>query len=293
MHHFTISDIENLSGIKAHTLRVWEQRYNLLQPKRRESKHRYYDNEDLRHILQIAHLNRNGYKISKIARMSAEQMRTLSLDKGINDALYESFIEQLFNACKEFDEDRFNKIFHTIYLHIGFEKVVTQIFYPLLERVGIYWMTNTTLPVQEHFTSHLIIKKIMVAIQALENPAGGGVTVLFNPTGEYHEIPVLFIKYLLKKNGKRSQYFGAGVEMTTIEDYVKLQPVNRLHVHIITNFTSLTMDELAHQMLERFTKQEIVFSGPLVTSVHVKHKRLTLIHSLQEMIEFCNGNEVI
>ncbi len=293
MDHFTISDIENLSGIKAHTLRIWEQRYNLLQPKRRESKHRYYNNEDLQHILQIAHLNRNGYKISRIARMSAEQMRTLSLDKGIDTALYENFVEQLFNACREFDEERFNKIFHTIFLHIGFEKVMTQIFYPLLERAGIYWMTNAARPVQEHFISHLIIKKILVAIQVLENPSNGGVTVLFNPSGEHHEIPLLFIRYLLKKNGKKSRFFGAGVDVNAVEEYIKLQPVNRLHIHVITNFSGISMDEFSEQMLSRFTKQEIVLSGPLAASVSIKHKRLTLIHSLQELLEFCNGTEVI
>ena len=293
MDHFSISDIENLSGIKSHTLRIWEQRYSLLRPKRRDSKHRYYDNEDLRHILQIAHLNRNGFKISKIANMTTDELRTLALDKGIQDVLYENFIEQLLAACKEFDEERFNKVFHTIFLHIGFEKVVTQIFYPLLERIGIYWMTENTRPVQEHFTSHMIIKKLLVALQALDAPAGGPVTIIFNPSGEHHEIPVLFIQYLLKKNGKRCRFFGADVQLAAIEEYIKLHQVNRLHSHIITNFSNHTMDELAEQMLTRFPKQEIVISGPQSKNVSIKNKRLTLLNSMNELIGFCNTSEVI
>lgn len=292
MELFTISDIENLSGIKAHTLRVWEQRYSLLHPKRRESKHRYYDNEDLRHILQIAQLNRSGYKISKIAKMSPEQLKTLTLDKAVADALYENFIDQLVLACKEFDEERFNKIFHTIFLHIGFEKVVLNIFYPLLQRIGVYWMTETARPVQEHFASHLIIKKMMVAIHALDAPVNGSVTALFNPVGEHHEIPVLFIQYLLKKNGKRSRYFGADLQPGVIEDYMKQQPLEKLHMHVITNLSNLTMNELATEMINRFTKLEIIISGPQAAKVSIHHKRLTLLTSMEDLMKFCNGSDV-
>jgi MerR family transcriptional regulator, light-induced transcriptional regulator len=293
MELFTISDIENLSGIKAHTLRIWELRYNILRPKRRESKHRYYDNEDLRQILQIAHLNRTGFKISKIAKMTTEQMRTLALDKGIEDTLYENFVTQLVQACNDFDEERFNKIYHTIFLHIGFEKVVIHIFYPLLQRIGVYWMTESVRPAQEHFASHQIIKKMLVGIQALESPQGGSITALFNPTGEHHEIPVLFIQYLLKRSGKRSRYFGADVQLSTVEQYMKQQQVSRLHIHVITNFSNLTMDELAEQMLNRFPMLEIVISGPKSANVTTKNKRLTLLTSLESLVHFCNGKDVI
>jgi DNA-binding transcriptional MerR regulator len=293
LNHFSISDIENLSGIKAHTLRIWEQRYSLLSPKRRESKHRYYDNEDLRQILQIAHLHRNGFKISKIAGMSREELRLQAFDKGTQEALYENFIQQLLIAGKELDEEHFNKVFHTIFLHIGFEKVVTHIFYPALERIGIYWMTENTRPVQEHFTSHLIIKKLLVALQSLDIPKTGPVTIIFNPSGEHHEIPVLFIQYLLKKSGKRCRFFGADVQLSAIEEYIKLRPVNRLHSHIITNFSNYSMDELAQQMLNRFPKQEIVISGPQSKNVTIKNKRLTLLSSMNELIGFCNETEVI
>lgn len=288
MNLFSISDIENLSGIKAHTLRIWEQRYSLLLPKRRESKHRYYDNEDLRQILQIAHLNRNGFKISKIARMNSEQIKTLAMEKGVTDCLYETFVEQLLLACNELDEEKFNKTYLPVSQQISFEKLVLNIFYPLLERIGIYWMTENTRPVQEHFASHLIIKKILTAIHALEPAPANDTTILFNPVGEHHEIPILFIQYLLKKNGKQTRYFGADIPIDVLKDYLNCQQVNKLHLHVITNFSHVTMDEMAQQLLNSFTQQTIVISGPLTKNISIHHHRLVILGSMDELLAFCN-----
>lgn len=288
MDLFTISDIENLSGIKAHTLRIWEQRYNILRPQRRESKHRFYSNEDLKHILQIAQLNRAGYKISKIARLNAEQLRDMASEKGVVVSLHENFINQMLQASKEFDEERFNKIFHAIYMHIGFERTVLHIFYPMLQRIGLFWMTDQTRPVQEHFASHMIIKKMMVAIHSLDAAPSGEVTVLFNPEGENHEIPLLFTHYLLKKNGKRSRLFGANVSLDAIEEYTRLQKVDKLHLHVITNFSYKTMDEMVAEILQRFSSQTIILSGPQVQHINIRNPRLQLINSLDQLLDLCN-----
>lgn len=288
MDLFTISDIENLSGIKAHTLRIWEQRYKILRPQRRESKHRFYSNDDLKQILQIAQLNKAGYKISKIARLSVEQLRDMASEKGLVVSLHENFINQLYQASRDFDEERFNKIFHAIYMHIGFERTVLHVFYPLLQRIGLYWMTDQTRPVQEHFASHMVIKKMMVAIHSLEAPPSGEVTVLFNPEGENHEIPLLFTQYLLKKNGKRSRFFGANVSLDAIEEYSRLQKVDKLHLHVITNFSNRTMDEMVEEILKRFTAQRIIVSGPQVQHINIRDHRLQLINSMDQLLGLCN-----
>lgn len=288
MDLFTISDIENLSGIKAHTLRIWEQRYKILRPQRRESKHRFYSNDDLKQILQIAQLNKAGYKISKIARLSVEQLRDMASEKGLVFSLHENFINQLYQASRDFDEERFNKIFHAIYMHIGFERTVLHVFYPLLQRIGLYWMTDQTRPVQEHFASHMVIKKMMVAIHSLETPPSGEVTVLFNPEGENHEIPLLFTHYLLKKNGKRSRFFGANVSLDAIEEYSRLQKVDKLHLHVITNFSNRTMGEMVEEILKRFTAQRIIVSGPQVQHINIRDHRLQLINSMDQLLGLCN-----
>ena len=120
MNFFSISDIESLTGIKAHTLRIWEQRYDLLNPKRKESKHRLYDNEDLKYILRIAFLYHNGYKISKIVSLSEEEIKKMALETTPGKENYQVFVNQLTEASIDFDQVRFEKILHNLVLHLGF-----------------------------------------------------------------------------------------------------------------------------------------------------------------------------
>jgi DNA-binding transcriptional MerR regulator len=288
MDYFSISDIEHLSGIKAHTLRIWEQRYRILVPKRKESKHRFYDNEDLKRILQIAHLNRNGHKISKIARMTDEQIRTLTLQEELNESIYENFIHQFMEACRNFDEDRFNKFFHTVYQHLGFEKTVLHIFYPVLERIGRNWMTDQVMPVQEHFASNMISRKIQLAIQHLGVSQKGPLTILFNPENEHHEIPLLFIHYLLKRKGKRVVYFGADVSFEQLEEFTHRQKTDRLHLHLITNLTPFSPDDLVQHLLQKFPKQQIVLSGPYSGTIKNTNNRLRLLTSSGALLHYCD-----
>ena len=183
MNFFSIRDIENLTGIKAHTLRIWEQRYQLLNPKRRESKHRFYDNDDLKYILRIAYLYNNGYKISQIASFSEEEITKMALELRPNDDNSEIFINQLTEAAIDLDQTRFDKILHTLVLHAGFEKSIIKVLFPLLKRIGLLWLTGNVIPAQEHFASALIVKKMLVAIDGLEKPANNceRKVLLFHP----------------------------------------------------------------------------------------------------------------
>jgi DNA-binding transcriptional MerR regulator len=289
VNQFTISDIESLSGIKAHTLRIWEQRYRILKPKRKESKHRLYDNEDLKHILRIAHLNKKGIKISKIAGMSEDQIELLALEHNAENFTYENFIAQMIEAALDFDENRFNQVFHTIFVHIGMEKTVTRIFYPILERIGTYWMVDNTRPVQEHFVSCMIAHKLMIAIDGIPLPQGNGpVTILFTPQSEHHEIPLLFIHYLLKKKGKRCVFVGANTAIDTMKEYAASHQADVLHFHFITNLSSLEPNDLAMKMIEQFPGKKIVISGPLSRQVTVQHSELLTLRSMQELMDYCN-----
>lgn len=291
MDQFTISDIEALSGIKAHTLRVWEQRYRILTPKRKESQHRFYDNEDLKKILQIALLNRNGYKISKIARLSEDELKQLAGRQQQAEMSYEPYIQQLAEACIQFDEDRFQKVYAAIQSQVDMERIVLHIFYPLLEKMGTWWMTDETRPVQEHFVSFMIARKLMAAIDGLELPVNGPVTLLFNPEGEHHEIPLLFIHYLLKRSGKRVAFMGCNTTMDALKITVALKEISKLHLHVITNFSGKTANDLVKELLDLFPKQQVVISGPIAGQVTLTHKRLTVLHSLQEMLKYCGGEE--
>ena len=164
MSRYSIKDLEQLSGIKAHTVRVWEQRYKLLNPKRTETNIRYYDDHDLKLILNVALLNDNGIKISKIAKMSVEEMKAEVLHLTERSFAYDDQIHSLVLAMIEFNEERFEKIIATNILKIGFEQTMLNVIYPFLSKIGILWQTGSIHPGQEHFISNLVRQKLIVAI---------------------------------------------------------------------------------------------------------------------------------
>ena len=290
MNFFSISDIENLTGIKAHTLRIWEQRYSLLNPKRKESRHRLYDNEDLKYILRIAFLYHNGYKISKIAGFSEEEIRKMALDTTSGKENYQVFVNQLTEASIDFDKARFEKILHNLILHLGFEKTVIQILFPLLNKIGLLWMTDKVSPAQEHFASALVIKKILVAIDGLENTAsmnGSRKVLLFTPVGEHHEIPLLFMQYLLKKNGVSYVYVGRNASFEAISDFSIQHKVTQLYCHLVTNLLSTDLNTYLKKISLAFPDKEIFFSGPQARKVDTPPSNIRLLKDAEAMLAFC------
>jgi len=290
MNFFSISDIENLTGIKAHTLRIWEQRYKLLNPKRRESNHRLYDNEDLKYILRIAFLYHNGYKISKIAAFSQEEIKNMALDTTSGKENYQVFVNQLTEASIDFDQARFEKILHNLILHLGFEKTVIQILFPLLNKIGLLWMTDKVSPAQEHFASALVIKKIIVAIDGLDKPTDSGPrkVLIFAPEGEHHEIPLLFMQYLLKKNGVAFVYIGKNVSFEAIKDFCSQNRITQLYCHLVTNLLSTDLNEYLKRVSSTFPDKEIIFSGPQARKVDVLPKNIRILKDAEAMLAFCN-----
>lgn len=287
MKHFTIRDIENLCGIKAHTLRVWEQRYGIINPKRKESKHRLYDTEDLKLILRIAHLYHNGYKISRIAAMSIDEMRRNTLEAKYRGN-YESLVNQLMEASIDMDEDQFRNIMDHVVGSLGMEKAMVQVIYPFLGKVGLLWMTDNVIPAQEHFASNLIRNRIYRSIDELP-PIGADNkdrTVLLCPPGEYHEIPLLFIQYLHLKNGKRCVNFGCDTHAEVVTAYLRRNEVRTILVHLITNFTQQTPDEYLMDLLEDFPGINIVASGPVFQQSGINNARLSYLRSLEEMLHY-------
>jgi DNA-binding transcriptional MerR regulator len=289
MNCFSIRDIENLTGIKAHTLRMWEQRYQLCCCKRRRSRHRFYDNEDLKYILRIAYLYNNGYKISQIVGFSEEEIRRLALELRENSDNSEIYINQLTEAAIDLDQPRFEKLLHTLVLHAGFEKSVLKVLFPLLKRIGVLWLTGHVIPAQEHFASALILKKMMLAIDGLEKPVytGGRLVLLFTPAGELHEIPLLFMQYMLKKNGVPYIYLGKNVSLEMLQWICCRHPVTQLYFHVITNLTKCDMKEYVCKLSQRFPDKEIVFSGSHACQCHGAPVNVRRLGCHEEMMAFC------
>jgi DNA-binding transcriptional MerR regulator len=290
MNQFSIRDIENLCGVKAHTLRIWEQRYKLFVPKRKESQHRVYDCDDLKELLRICFLYHNGYKISRIAELSPEQIQEEVAKIKPGGCNYEVFVHQLIESSIQLDKDGFEKIVNNLVLRIGLEKCIIHVFYPFLQRIGLLWMTNHVIPAQEHFSSHIIRKKIICAIDGLEPMSSSKHNVLiFSPPGELHEIPLLVVNYFFRKNGIRTTYFGTNVAPETIRYYSEHHPVTHLYLHVITHLDNCGMDSVIKTLRKNFPDKPILISGPACNCVQLECSKLFRIQSLEEVRNFAQS----
>ena len=218
MGMYNIKEIEQLSGIKAHTLRIWEKRYNILEPKRTSTNIRYYDDEDLKKILNIAILNKNGYKISKIATLADKNLNDELINLSQNADSQELKISQLIRAMIDFDKKLFEKIFSKSTIDIGFRDTIFKLIYPFFHRIGILWLTGNIDPSQEHFISNIVRQKIILAIDNLpeSQSTNGENFVLYLPDGQWHEMGLLMCSYLIRKNGFSDIYLGSSLPLDSV-----------------------------------------------------------------------------
>ena len=185
---FTIKDLENISGIKAHTIRIWEKRYNLLAPKRTETNIRFYSNENLQKLLNIVLLNNNNFKISKIAKMSDEELILQSREMAFNSLNNDEAINSFKLAMFQFDKVLFNNTYNKLLLNMSFREVFKDVFIPFLDHIGLLWQTDTLIPAHEHFISNLIAQKIQINTEKLQYDISNTskTYVLFLPENEIH-----------------------------------------------------------------------------------------------------------
>ncbi|WEK34391.1 MAG: MerR family transcriptional regulator [Candidatus Pseudobacter hemicellulosilyticus] len=265
MNVFSIRDIEQLTGIKAHTIRIWEQRHNLLCPKRKESKHRVYDSDDLKFILRVALLYNHGYKISRIACMDADKIRDLTLELKKECEQFGAYVNQLTEATLDFDQLRFERILQNVIIEYGFERTVQHVIFQLLNKIGVLWLAGKIHPCQEHFASALVLKKMVSAIDGLPPvrpaTAPGRSVLLFTPGAEFHEIPLLFMQYLLKKNGVPTVYAGKSVSPDALEAICRQQYISQLYFHQVTNIVRCDINTYLRKLADRFPDKEIFFAG--------------------------------
>ncbi|HYF30188.1 MAG TPA: MerR family transcriptional regulator [Chitinophagaceae bacterium] len=288
MHVFTIRDIENLTAIKAHTLRIWEQRYGLLKPARKTGNHRLYSNDDLKQMLKIATLYRNGYKISKIAALTPEQVSRQALDTYIIQDPFQLYAHHLTEAAIDLDGPKFEKIIDGCILQYGFEKTLFQILYPFLHKVGLLWVTGNVVPAMEHFASCIIMRKLCVALNGVEvnSQENNAVVLLFTPEHERHEIPILAMQYLLKKNGIKAVSLGQHVTVKILADYCTTHAVTHLYTHIITYLRRYDIDKYIAELSAKFYNKQIVVSGAMVQDLQRSFLNVRILKTDEEMIAF-------
>ena len=233
MGKYKISDLEKLSNIKSHTIRIWEQRYGLLEPSRTETNIRYYDDLQLRKLLNVVSLINAGHKISHIGKLTMLEIeeKVAGIIDSDNDNKDEAIINKLVNSGLTYDESLFNEYYNKAIETYGIIESYKKIFYPLLEKVGLLWRINDLNPAQEHFISNLLKQKFHAAFDAIETVEKTNQKwVLFLPENDYHDIGLVMSSIILKTNKKKSINLGANVPLP-----------NLLHVIENTNPTHLLM----------------------------------------------------
>jgi len=278
-----------LSGIKAHTLRIWEQRYNLLQPKRTDTNIRYYDDDDLKLILNVALLNDNGVKISKIASMSSIELREEVMKLTDRSLTHDDQIHALTICMIEMDEDRFDKILSTNILKLGFEQTMLNVIYPFMSKIGILWQTGAINPAQEHFMSNLVRQKLIVAIDGQVQKQGGKKFLLFLPEGELHEISILFASYLIKSKGHKVIYLGQSTPNDDLLSVYKLHQPEYLFTAITSSPSSEYVQDYIHALSEKFPSAHILVTGYQVLgqdlSFPANVSQMSYIRDIKDLLE--------
>jgi len=269
MASYSIKELENLSGIKAHTIRIWEKRYNLIAPSRTETNIRYYCDKDLKRLLNIAILNRQGIRISEIAKLSDEELServvNLTLDSG--DAAHN--IEQLVIAMVDMNEIKFDRILSRYIMHEGFENAVINVIFPFFERIGILWQTGIINPAHEHFVSNLFRQKLMVAIDNImvtESPKAKKF-ILFLPEGEYHELGLLFYNYLIRKSGQIVYYLGSSVPFNDVVETGKMVNPDYLFTTITALLSKDETIKYLRNLSKAFPLQKIFVTGQHIDQI--------------------------
>lgn len=239
MSFYQISDLEQLTGIKAHTIRIWEKRYNLIEPHRSETNIRFYDDQQLIKILNVSTLINQGFKISIIAKLSLTEIEKniSSISLSENTATNDIFVNDLTIAMLQLNEINFEKSISNAILKFGVFDAMVTVIYPFLNKVGLLWNINKVMPFQEHFASNLIKQKLHSLIENLPHKKSKFTYLLFLPENEYHEIGLLFSNYILRVKGIRTVYLGQNIPYQNIETAILDINPTHLVTMIISNLS--------------------------------------------------------
>lgn len=261
---YTINDLERLSGIKAHTIRIWEQRYNLLTPSRGGRNIRSYSNDELRKLLNVNFLGQCGYKISEIASLSDDELKA-KLSSIINSKFNNTcdYINMLIVAMIDLDEDKFTNVINESVRNSDFELCIKNVVFPFLRKIGVMWQAGDVNPVQEHFICNLIRQKIIVQIDQvkLKLKSDFGTFLLYLPEGEWHELSLLYYAYLLKKLGVKCIYLGQSVPYENIVNVIDQYKPKYLITIITTPLIEGQLSEYLANLSYIMQHGEVFLSG--------------------------------
>ena len=291
---YSIKDLEKLSGIKAHTIRIWEQRYGIIQPQRTATNIRYYQDEDLKLVLNIALLNKNGIKISKIAKMSEEEIGEKVAAISEVNFQYDTQLDALTISMIEMDEYKFDRIISTNIEQLGFERTMLEVIHPFLDKLSLLWLTGSINPVQESFMSYLIRQKTIVAIDKLPfaTPRKSKKFMIYLPEGENQELSLLLMHYLLKSRKNQVVYLGQNISLDDLEDAYKIHKPDYIYSMITESYARQPVQRYVDKLSSTFKDSTILLSGYQVIVQNVQSfQNVTVLESLASTIDFLDDAE--
>lgn len=265
MDRYTLADIEKLTGIMAGTIRIWERRYRIIKPHRTDTNRRWYDDDDLKRIINIAILNRSGLKISKIATLTDPEIAGKVAALAMESTDTEIQIDSMIVAMTGFNENAIKDILMRSVINTGFEVTFENIVFPFLRRVGIMWHTGSVDIGAEHFVSNIFRKRLIAAIDSL--PPGDKPdrmkVILYLPENELHELGLLFYTFIVRKAGHETLYLGQSTPFDALEDVVERWQPDIIITGALTGLPFSGPEDYLGRMSSAFSDRKILVSGAL------------------------------
>lgn len=265
MSAYSIKDLERLSGIKAHTIRIWEKRYSLFEPSRTGTNRRLYSDEDLRKIINVGLLTRHGIKISHISRLTGTELDEKAAFLGRENSFTENHIDSLVIAMIDLNEDEVNDIIMKSVMNTGFEETFENKVFPFLRKIGILWQTGSVNPAQEHFITNILRKRIIIATDSLPRSRGETLkrVLLFLPDSELHDLGLLYYSYLVKKNGNEMIYLGQMMPLDSLDQLNMKWKPDIIVTGTVTYSAALTPEAYITELSSIFPGKMVLVSGLL------------------------------
>jgi len=263
MTNYSIKDLERISGVKAHTLRMWEQRYDFVQPKRTGTNIRYYSDEDLKLILNVTFLKNHGFKIAEINKMPNGELQKKVIQLTEHQYGHVEQMHALTLAMIELNEEKFDKIFSTHILQNGIERTMTQFIFPFFEKMRILWQSGSINSIQKQFIKNQVRQKLIVAIdgQFVSPDDVHNTYVLLAPPGEKNEIRLLFSNLILKRRKNKVIYLGLHIQPEDLESLSKNFHPEFLLTFINKPVSQNKISQYYHALVNAFPNSQLLISG--------------------------------
>lgn len=286
MRHYTLYELEKLTGILTATIRVWERRYNIINPKRTDTNRRWYDDDDLRRLINISVIYHSGIKISKIARYSGSELEEKAGFLTRDSLNSDTNINSLIVAMLSFNGNAVNEILLRSIINIGFEETYSSVVFPFLRRVGIMWHTGSVNIGAEHFITNIFRGRLISAIDSLPpaNDPKSKRVIMFLPVYELHEIGLLFYSYLIRKMGHEVLYLGQATPFSALSDVNEKWHSDILVTGTLSYLSIPEPKEYLNNLSSAFRSQKILVSGSLADEPDIeKYKNIYPLRSLSDL----------